>query len=114
MIWEFAFVVFLLALTALVILLIPVVLQLKDSIIKLNSTLDLVNKDLPEVMANFMVVSKSLTTTTVKIEETVNHLNKMEANFKQQVQAPIKTIGNIVTSVVKISSLLLSRKKSRR
>lgn len=113
MIWEFAFVVFLLALTALVILLIPVVLQLKDSIVKLNSTLDMINKDLPEVMSNFMNVSKSLTVTTGKIEETIEHLNQMEANFKQQVQAPLKTIGNVVSSLVKISSLLLSRRKSR-
>ena len=113
MMWEIAFVIFLLALTALAVLLIPVVIQLKDSIGKINQTLDTVNKDLPEVMENLKNVSATLTTTTVKVNSAVDSLAKIEETFTEQIKSRLTTLGSALGSVISLMNLLSGRKKRK-
>ena len=61
MIWEIVLTLFFLALIVLVVMLVPVVMQLRQSLTKFNQAMDTLNKDLPEVMSNVNDISKSST-----------------------------------------------------
>jgi predicted PurR-regulated permease PerM len=111
MIWEIVLTLFFVALIVLVILLIPIVLQFRESLSKLNQTLDTVNKDLPQMMNNFTEVSKSLSVATVKIENAVDGFSELEKIVTEQIKVPLKTIANIISTLLKLLTTLVGRKK---
>ncbi len=111
MIWEIVLTLFFVALIVLIILLIPIVLQFRDSLTKLNQTLDTVNKDLPQMMNNFTEVSKSLSVATVKIENAVDGFSELEKIVTEQIKVPLKTIANIISTLLKLLTTLVGRKK---
>lgn len=111
MIWEIVLTLFFVALIVLIILLIPIVLQFRDSLSKLNQTLDTVNKDLPQMMNNFTEVSKSLSVATVKIEKAVDGFSELEKIVTEQIKVPLKTIANIISTLLKLLTTLVGRKK---
>ncbi len=113
MYWEIAFVVFLAALTALVVLLIPIVLQIKESVGKLNQTLDTVNKDLPEVMSNLKDLSGNLTNTTIKVETAISSLAEIEEAFTHQIKARLATLGSALSTVIKLVGVLSGKRKKK-
>ncbi len=111
MFWEYTLALFFIALTILVGFLIPVILQFKDSLSKINQTLDTVNRDLPNMMNNFAEVSKSLTQATVKIESAVDSFSELEKMITEQIKVPLKTIASIISTLLKLLTTLVGRKK---
>ncbi|HHJ52109.1 MAG TPA: DUF948 domain-containing protein [Caldithrix abyssi] len=113
MAWEVAFVVFLISLTVLVFLTIPVVMRLKDTLKKVNHTLDVLNKDLPEIMDNIADISDTLTGVTEKIESTVNDVAQLEQLVSKEIKQPLQNIANSIGLFLQLANRLFERKKSK-
>lgn len=109
-IWPIVLTLFFLSLILLVIFLIPVILQIRDSVAKLNQTLDTVNRDLPTVMSNVSEVSKTLNTASVKIEGAVDSISDLEKTITQQIKVPLKTIASIISTLLKLVTALVGKR----
>ena len=110
--WPIVLTLFFLGLTVLIILLIPVILQFKDSLGRFNQTLDIV-KDLPTVMSNMSDVSKTVNMASVKIESAVDNFSDLEKTINQQIRVPLKTIASIIATLLKILTAIVGKRKSR-
>jgi ABC-type transporter Mla subunit MlaD len=110
-IWPIVLILFFLGLTVLIILLIPVILQVKESLSRLNQALDILNKDLPTVMTNVSDVSKTLNIASVKIEGAVDSFSDLERTINQQIRVPLKTIASIIATLLKILTAMMGRRK---
>lgn len=110
-IWPIVLTLFFLGLIVLIILLIPVILQVRESLSKLNQALDTVNKDLPMVMTNVSDVSKTLNIASVKIEGAVDSFSDLEKTINQQIRVPLKTIASIIATLLKILTAMMGRRK---
>jgi len=111
LIWLITLILFFFSLTILVILLIPIVIQFRGTLTKLDQALDVLNKDLPQVMTNFSDVSKSLSLATVKIETAVDNFSELERIVTNQIKVPLKTIAQIIATMLRLLTTLVSRKK---
>lgn len=111
MIWEIVLTLFFIALIVLIVLIIPVVLQFRESLSKLNLTLDTVNKDLPQMLANFTDVSKSLTVASAKIEKAVDNFSEIERMITDQIKVPLRTIAQIISTLLKLLTALIGKKR---
>ena len=112
MAWEIAFVVFLLSLTVLVYLTIPVVLRLKDTLKKTNKTLDLLNEDLPEILDNMAEISGTLSDVSKKVESTVDDVVALEQLVSKEIKEPLQNIANTIGMLLQIANKLFDRKKA--
>ena len=112
-VWPIVLTLFFLGLTILIILLIPVILQLRESLSKFNQTMDTLNKDLPTVMTNVSDVSKTLNLASVKIEGAVDNLSDLEKTINQQIRVPLKTIASIIATLLKILTAMMGRRKAK-
>jgi len=110
-IWPVVLTLFFLGLIILIILLIPVILQFRESLSRLNQALDTVNKDLPTVMTNVSDVSKSLNIASVKIEGAVDSFSDLERTINQQIRVPVKTIASIIATLLKVLTATMGRRK---
>jgi len=111
MAWEIAFVVFLISLTVLVYLTIPVVLRLKDTLKKANHTLDVLNKELPEIMENIADISDTLTSVTQKVESTVDDIVQLEQLVSKEIKQPLQNIANSIGMLLQLANKLFEKKK---
>lgn len=111
MIWEIVLTLFFLALIVLVVMLVPVVMQLRQSLTKFNQAMDTLNKDLPEVMSNVNDISKSLTVTSTKIENAADNFAEIERLITEQIKVPLRTIAQIIASLLKLVTTLAGRRK---
>lgn len=112
MAWEIAFVVFLLSLTVLVYLTIPVVLRLKDTLKKTNTALDLLNEDLPEILDNVAEISGTLTTVSKKVETTIDDVAELEHLVSKEIKEPLQNIATTIGMLLQIANKLFDRKKA--
>ena len=112
-IWPIVLTLFFLGLTVLIILIVPVLLQFKDTITKLNQTLDIVNNDLPTIMDNVNDVTKNINIASNKVEGTVERFSELETIITQQIKVPIKTIASIVATLLKLVTAMVTRRKSK-
>lgn len=77
----------------------------------MDQALDTLNKDLPQVMTNFSEVSKTLSLATVKIESAVDNFSELERIVTNQIKMPLKTIAQIIATMLKLLTTLVSRKR---
>ena len=112
-IWPIVLTLFFLGLTVLIILIVPVLLQFKDTITKLNQTLDIANNDLPTIMDNVNDVTKNINIASNKVEGTVERFSELETIITQQIKVPIKTIASIVATLLKLVTAMVTRRKSK-
>lgn len=112
-IWPIVLTLFFLGLTVLIILIVPLVLQFKDTITKLNQALDTINNELPTILDNVNDVTKTINLATNKVEGTVERFSELETIITQQIKIPIKTIASIVATLLKLVTTLVGRRKSK-
>jgi uncharacterized protein YoxC len=112
-IWPIVLTLFFIGLTILTILLIPVVIQLRDTLTKFNSTLDTINHDLPQIMDNVNEVTKTVNTASIKIQGAVDSFAELETIITQQIKVPLRTIAQIISSLLKLVTLFAGRRKNR-
>ncbi|MGD9898332.1 MAG: hypothetical protein AB7T22_04305 [Calditrichaceae bacterium] len=110
MVWEIALVILLLSLTVLVFLLIPTIIQLKQFLKNVNGTLDVVNKDLPEVMSSVSEIAKSLSAASVKVESAVSDLAEIEELVVKEIKVPLQHIAQAISILLQLANKLFARK----
>lgn len=113
MVWEIALVILLLSLTVFVFLLIPTIIQFRQSLKKINETLDIVNNDLPEVMSGVSDITKSLSAASGKIETAVNDLSEIEELVVKEIKVPLQHIAQAISVLLQLADRLFTRKGKR-
>jgi len=112
MAWEIAFIIFLLSLTVLVYLTIPLVLRLKDTLKKTNQALDLLNEDLPDILDNVAEISGTLSSVSKKVESTVDDVAELEHLISNEIKEPLQNIANTIGMLLQLANKLFDRKKA--
>jgi hypothetical protein len=62
-------------------------------------------------MNNLSDVSKSLSVTSVKIEKDVDNVTEIERIITEQIKVPLRTIAQIISTLLKIMSAFVGKKK---
>ncbi|HHE54699.1 MAG TPA: DUF948 domain-containing protein [Caldithrix abyssi] len=106
-VWEVAFVIFLLSLTVLVYLLIPVVLRFRDTLGRLNRTLVVLNDDLPEILKNVQSITERLDKVMKTAEDAVEDIAKIERTITKEIKEPLINIAQIIGTVIQLIERLL-------
>lgn len=112
-VWEVAFVIFLLSLTVLVYLLIPVVLRLKDTLGRLNKTLVILNDDLPEILKNIESITERLDKVMKTTEDAVEDIAKIEHTITKEIKQPLMNIAQIIGTAIQLINRLLGWQKKK-
>jgi uncharacterized protein YoxC len=115
MLWENALVILLLVLTVLVILLIPTVVQFYRALKKLNSTIDDVNRDLPQIMENLEEITSYTTRATRKINHAVDDVVDVQQKISDELKEPaldaIATLSGLVRGVHTFITYFIKKNK---
>ena len=106
-VWEIAFVIFLLSLTVLVYLLIPVVLRFRDTLGRLNKTLVVLNDDLPEILKNVQSITERLDRVMKTAEDTVEDIAKIEHTITKEIKQPLMNIAQVIGTIIQLLNRLL-------
>ena len=112
-VWETALVFLLLSSTVLVILAIPVVFKLRESLKKGNKTLDILNKDLPDIMDNLTEISKRVNSASSKIETTVEDIAELEQLISKEIKQPLQNIAQSIATLLHLANKLFDRKSKK-
>jgi uncharacterized protein YoxC len=96
MVWEIALVIFLLVLTALVIILIPTVLNLRNTLKKASKLLENVNGELPDILADVSDITYRANIATEKIDKTVSNITEVEKKISAEIKEPLmEVVGSL-------------------
>lgn len=106
-VWEIAFVIFLLSLTVLVYLLIPVALRFRDTLGRLNRTLIVLNDDLPEILKNVQSITERLDKVMKTAEGAVEDIAQIEQTVTKEIKEPLINIAQIIGTVIQLINRLL-------
>jgi|GEM_PF-1378005 uncharacterized protein YoxC len=109
MVWEVAFVIFLLSLTVLVYLLIPVVIRFRDTLGKVNKTLDAVNKDLPEILEHVRTVSERVDGIVDTAQKTVEDVAQLEYTITKEIKEPLQNIAQVIGTLIQLFNRVFYR-----
>ena len=112
-VWEGAFVIFLLSLTVLVYLTIPVMLKLRESLKKANKTMDILNKDLPGIMDNLSEISGRVNKASSKLESTVEDIAELEQLISKEIKQPLQNIAQSIGMLLHLANKLFDRKSKK-
>jgi predicted PurR-regulated permease PerM len=87
--WEYALVIFLLVLTVLVILLIPVVLNLIKTLSRASALIENVNKDLPDILADISEITYQSSRASQRIHDAVDDIASIERKVTHEIKDPL-------------------------
>ncbi len=114
MVWEIAFVIFLLSLTVLVYLLIPVIIRFRETLGRVNKTLDAVNEDLPEILKNVKSVAQRVDGMVNTAEKTVEDIAQLEYTISKEIKEPLQNIAQVIGTLIQIMNRLFYRPQSKK
>lgn len=114
MVWEVAFVIFLLSLTVLVYLLIPVVLRFRDTLGRVNKTLDVLNEDLPEILKNVRSASERVDGIIDTAEKTVEDVSQLEYTISKEIKEPLQNIAQVIGTLIQIINKVFYRPQTKK
>jgi len=114
MVWEIALVVFLLVLSMLTLLLIPVVLQLRITLSKISALVEGINKNLPNILNDVNQVTTQVAKAGLQIQNAVDDIVDIERRISHGIKRPTveiaASLGALIKSIQTILSLF-SRKR---
>jgi len=113
MLWEFAFVFFLVALTVLVFLTIPSVLELKTTLKRINRTLGILNEDLPDILKNVKDVTETVNSATDKLDTAVRNVVELEQMVSNEIKQPLQNIAQTIATILQIVNKVFHWNKSK-
>ena len=111
MVGEITFAMFMLSLTVLVIFIIPVVYKFRETLKGVNRTLDVVNEDLPDILANVHDVTDSVNSASKKIDKVVGDISELEQLILTDIKAPLQNIAKAITMLLQLTNKLFDRRK---
>ncbi len=106
-VWEVAFVIFLLSLTVLVYLLIPVVLRFRNTLGRVNKTLVILNDDLPDILKHIQNITERLDRVLKTVEDTVEDVAQLEHTITKEIKEPIFNIAQVVGTLIQLLNKIL-------
>jgi uncharacterized protein YoxC len=112
-VWETALVLLILSATILVILLIPTIFQLRQSLKKMDQTFDTLNADLPELLSDLKDIGNSFSNVSQTIGSITDDLAEMEQTVVKEIKEPLQNAAAIIGSILKFG-YRLKKKKERR
>ena len=117
MVWEIALVIFLLVLTVLVILLIPVLLNLRKTLIKISTLTENLNKELPDILADISEITYQASLASGKINNAVGDIAEMEKKISSEIKEPllqvVGTLGGFLKAFQIFATYFLRKKKNQ-
>ena len=114
MLWEFAFVFFLVALTVLVFLTIPSVLELRTTLKRVNKTLGILNEDLPDILKNVKDVTETVNSATDKLDAAVKNVVEIEQLVSKEIKQPLQNIAQTIATILQIVNKFFHWKASKK
>ena len=116
MVWEIALVIFLLVLTVLMILLIPVIINLRKTLTKISTLADNLNKELPDILADISEITYQASEVSEKINDTVGDITDIEKKISSEIKEPllevVGTLGGFLKALQIFATYFLKKKKS--
>lgn len=115
MVWEIALVIFLLVLTVLVILCIPVLMNFRKTLIKVSTLADNLNEELPDILADISEITYQASLASGKINDAVGDLAEMEKKISSEIKEPllqmVGTLGGFLKAFQIFVTYFLRKKK---
>ncbi len=111
-VWETALILLILSATILVLFLIPVVVQLRHSLKKMDETFDTLNKDLPAILDDLKIMGESFSSVSQRIEDMTEDFAELEETMYKEIKEPLQNIASVISSVLQLGSRLVNRRKS--
>jgi predicted PurR-regulated permease PerM len=114
--WEIALIIFL-VITVFIVLLLPLVLELRTTLKKISSLVDNLNKDLPEILHNIKNVSEHTTLASERLHAAVGDIVEFEQKISKQIKEPVleatTTIAAIIRALQAFLSYFLQKRKQK-
>ena len=111
-VWETALVLLILSLTILVILLIPTILQFRQSLKKMDKTFDTLNADLPEILTDLKDVGESFGNISRTLENITDDVAELEYTVVKEIKEPLQNVASVVGSILQFGNRFMKRRKS--
>ena len=111
-VWQTALILLILSATILVLFLIPVVVQLRHSLKKMDETFDMLNKDLPGILDDLKIVGDSFSNVSQRIEDMTEDVAELEETLVKEIKEPLQNIASLISSVLQLGGRLVNRRKS--
>jgi predicted PurR-regulated permease PerM len=111
-VWETALVLLILSTTILVIIAIPVVNQLRQSLKKIDKTFDTLNADLPDILEDLKVMGESFSNISQRIEDMTDDVAELEETLVTEIKEPLQNIASVISSVLQLGNRLVNRRKT--
>jgi predicted PurR-regulated permease PerM len=113
--WEAALVLFLVVLTVLVIILIPTVLNFRNTLKRVSKLIENVNKELPDIMADINDITYRTNVASEKIDHIVNDVTNIEKKISAEIKDPlfelIGTLGGFFKAMQIFFTYFVKRKR---
>jgi len=113
MVWETALAFFLLSLTVFIYLAVPVLFNLKSTLKKASRTLDILNKDLPDILDNVSEIGETVNGATKKIESTVEDLAELEQLVSKEIKQPLQNVAQSIASLLSLANKIFDRRSKK-
>jgi len=112
-VWEFAFVFFLVALTILVFLCIPALLEFRTTLRRFNKSLQIVNQDLPEILQNVRQITDTVNNASKKLDTSVKNVVELEQMISNEIKQPLQNIAQTIAMLLQVFNKIFRRKASK-
>ena len=109
-VWETALVLLILSATILIILLIPIVIQFKQTLKKMNQTFDTLNADLPELLTDLRDVGASFSNVSQILENITDDVAELEHTVVSQIKEPLQNVASFIGSLLQFGNRLRRKK----
>lgn len=113
MVWETVLIFVSLMFLVLITLAIPILLRLKDTLRKANTTMDILNKDLPDVLSNLNEITGTLNNTTKKIETTIDDVVEIERMVSKEIKQPLQNIASSIATLLQLANKIFDRRSKK-
>jgi uncharacterized protein YoxC len=108
MVWEIALVIFLLVLSMLALLSIPVVLQLRSTLSKISSLVEGINKNLPNILNDVNQVTNQIAKAGWQIQNAVEDIVDIERRISHGIKRPAAEMASSLGALLKLIQTVLS------
>ncbi len=111
--WETALAFLLISLAVLAFQVIFLILRAKDTVKRLNTTLDVLNKDLPEMMENLTKISGSVAKSSERFETAIEDIAEIEQIVSKEIKDPLKNIAQALSTILQLANRIFFRKSAK-
>jgi hypothetical protein len=75
--------------------------------------MDILNKDLPDVLSNMSAITGTLNTTTKKIETTIDDVVEIEQMVSKEIKQPLQNIASSIATLLQLANRIFDRRSKK-